>query len=202
MAGPTRRRFLAGLGTGLGASGLAGCLGTRLPGTAPEPDHTVFVGAYHWGFVMLDADGTERERIEFEPGSRVLLVAFNTEADDAIERLPAPVRGALPGHEVLEERNAERVPPPPTGTMHEALEAANDRYPDHSLSVMPAGYARPRMPMRGGMLLHPIGLPHAARAPTTAGLLATDRGEYTLTCQVYCGYGHPYMVLPGALVVG
>lgn len=31
-----------------------------------------------------------------------------------------------------------------------------------------------------------------------AGLAATDRGNYTLT---YCGYGHAFMDLPGALVM-
>ena len=211
---PSRRQFLATLGASAGAVALAGCLGTGFPGGSPTPDRTVYVGAYHWGFVLLDEDGEERERFTFEPDATVLIVAFNTSAGGALAELPRAVRDAVPDHEALEERNEERVPPPSRG-MHEALEEANDRYPDHSLAVMPSGYNRGQGPMDGpwdggmkdggmmggGMMLHPIALPHDAPRPTTAGVRATERGDYTLSCQTYCGYGHPFMDRDGAFVV-
>jgi heme/copper-type cytochrome/quinol oxidase subunit 2 len=37
--------------------------------------------------------------------------------------------------------------------------------------------------------------------PTTARITASQRGDFTLACLTYCGYGHPYMELDGALVV-
>jgi len=215
MSSLPRRRFLASLGAGAGAVGLAGCVGRGLPGSAPRPDLTVYVGAYHWGFVLLDEAGTERERIVLDPGTAVEVVAFNVGAEEAIAALPSSVGSAVPDHEALEERNEERVPEPVSGDLHDALEEANERYPDHSLAVMPSGYNEMPMDgmgggmdgpmgggsMGGGMVLRPIPLPHDAPRPTMAGLVATERGNFTLSCLTYCGYGHAFMELPGALVV-
>ena len=208
MTHPSRRRFLRGAGAALGATALAGCLGTRLPGSAPEPDVTVYVGAYHWGFVLLDEGGDERERVVLDPGTALRLVAVNTEAHEAVAALPDAVRDAMPDHEALEARNEERIPEPPEGDLHDALAEANERYPDHSVAVMPAGSNEMPMGggygmggMRGGMMLHPVPLPHDAPRPTVAGLAATERGNYSLSCLTYCGYGHAFMELPGAIVV-
>ncbi|MFB6080763.1 MAG: hypothetical protein ABEJ81_07185 [Haloferacaceae archaeon] len=126
---------------------------------------------------------------------------MSTRADSAISRLPRAVRNGLPDHEALEERNADRMPPLPTGTMHDALEVADQRYPDHSVAVMPSGYNHMRGPMNGGMMMHPIPLPHDAPRPSVAGLTASEPGDHTLSCLTYCGYGHPYMDLDGAFQV-
>ncbi|MFB6164727.1 MAG: hypothetical protein ABEJ31_06165 [Haloarculaceae archaeon] len=197
----SRRRFVAALGASVGSVGLAGCLSSGFGRRNATPDRTVYVGAYHWGFVLLDADGTERERLTFAPGTEIKLVAFSTRAERAIAELPRAVRQSLPDHETLEVRNAERLPAPPDGTMHDALEEADRRYPDHSVAVMPSGYNHARGGMGGGMMLHPMALPHDAPRPSVAGLRATDRGDYSLSCLTYCGYGHPYMDLDGAFVV-
>ncbi len=138
-----------------------------------------------------------QEKIVFDLGSSIKIVAFNTNARGALEDLPANIRDAIPSHEALEKRNEGRIPEPSKGDLHELLENANQQYPNHSLAVMPAG----RNHMRGGMMLHPIPLPADATSPTTARLSASQRGEYTLSCTTYCGYGHPYMNLVGALVV-
>jgi len=216
MTGPSRRTVLAGAGASLGTLGLAGCLGSRFPNTGGGPDRTAYVGAYHWGFVLLDEEGREHEAVTLDPGTRLRLVAFNAEAHEAIEALPASIQEAMPDHETLERRNEVRIPEPPSGTMHDALAAANERYPDHSLAVMPSGYNE--MPMggygmgdgmdgpmggggSGGRMLHPVPLPHDASQPAVAGLVASDRGDYTLSCLTYCGYGHPFMELDGAFVV-
>jgi len=206
MTRPSRRKFLAAVGTSAGTLGLAGCLGGGFPGRGFSPDRTVYVGAYHWGFLLLDEAGDEHERLVFDPGTTVGIVAFNTSAEGALSQLPGSVREAVPDHEALEERNEARIPSPPEGELHEALEEANERYPDHSLAVMPSGYNRMHDPMDGGMMgggmmLHPIPLPRAASRPTTAGVRASERGDYTLTCLTDCGYGHPFMELDGAFVV-
>jgi len=217
---PSRRRFLAAVGASSGSFGLAGCLGGGLPGDGDGPDRIVYVGAYHWGFLLLDETGAEHERLVLDPGTTVGIVAFNTSAEGTIAQLPGSVREAVPDHESLEERNEERIPTPPDGELHEALDEANERYPDHSLAVVPSGYNHmggmggpngggmwgPNGggmwgPNGGGMMLRPIPLPHDAPRPTTAGMVATTRGDYTLSCTTYCGWGHPYMDLDGAFVV-
>lgn len=201
MSVTTRRRFLGGLGSTVGTLSLAGCVGNPIPGSRREPDLTVFVGAYHWGFIVIDETGTEEESLILDPGTRVRLVAFNTGADAAIDRLPSAIQSALPDHEELEHRNEARIPTPPTGDLHAALEEANDRYPDHSVAVMPSGANQMRGPMGGGMMVHSIPLPHDASRPAVTSLVASERGDYTISCLTYCGYGHPYMEIDGVFVV-
>lgn len=201
MAVPSRRAFLAGVGGTIGIQSLSGCLGSPFPGTSGRTDITIYVGAYHWGFLVLAEDGTEHEEVILDPRTRVRIIAFNTGADEAISQLPQSVRSALPDHETLEERNEERIPEPPSRDMHEALEEANERYPDHSVAVVPSGGNHMRGPMNGGMMLNPIALPHDASRPATAGIVASQRGDYTISCLTYCGYGHPFMELDGAFVV-
>lgn len=197
MTPPTRRRaFLTTLGSA-GLTGLAGCLSGGLPGSGGSIDRTLYVGSYHWGFVLLDDTGAERERIVLYRGTSFRLVAFDTSAEQALETLPTSVQEAIPDHHELEERTEGRIPPPSTGDLHELLADANERYPDHSVAVMSSGGNH----MWGGMMMHPLELPHNARRPTTTTLIASRRGDYTLSCLTYCGYGHAYMDLDGALLV-
>lgn len=191
----SRRRFLATLG-GTGLAGLAGCVSGGLP-WSESVDRTLYVGTYHWGFVLADDSGEERDQVVLDRNTRVRLVAFNTGAEQALEKLPDAVRNAIPDHHELEERNEGRMPVPRHGDFHEALEDANERYPDHSLAVMASG----RNHMGGGMMLHAIALPHDATEPTTATLAASRQGDYTFSCMTACGYGHVYMDRAGALVV-
>ena len=201
MTRPSRREFLSTAAASAATLGLAGCLGTGFPGGAGAPNRSVYVGAYHWGFIVIDEDGNERERLVLDPGTTVRLVAFNTSAEDAISRVPQAVRNAVPGHETLEARNEGRIPPPSSGEMHDALEEATERYPNHSLAVIPSGWNHMRGPMDGGMMLHPIPLPRAASQPTIAGIRGSQRGDFTISCLEYCGYGHPYMEFDGVFVV-
>lgn len=197
MTSRRRREFL------LAASGavtaLSGCVSTGFPRSGGDADVTVYVGSYHWGFVLLDETGAERAEWTFDRDTIVDVVAFNTSAETALEALPSAVREGVPDHETLEERNENRMPAPATGDFHDALEDANERYPDHSLAVMPSG--RNMGGGMSGMMLHPIPLPADATTPTTARLRASERGDYTLSCLTDCGYGHPYMERDGALVV-
>jgi len=51
------------------------------------------------------------------------------------------------------------------------------------------------------MVFHPFFLSHDAPAPIETTFEASLRGEYSLHCLTYCGYGHPYMDLDDAVVV-
>lgn len=104
-----RRGFLTALGTGIAS--LSGCVG-NLPGSGDGVDRTIYVGGYHWGFVMVDDSGAEQEHINLQRGDVLRVVAFNTGANQAVQALPASIRDALPDHEALEERNEERIQPP------------------------------------------------------------------------------------------
>lgn len=189
-----RRAVLAAIGGGVAS--LAGCVGT-LPGSGDGADRTLYVGAYHWGFVLIDDSGAERDRAVLQRGAVLRLVAFNTAAGGAVQTLPDQVREAVPDHEAIEERNEDRIPPPPASDFHKALEDANEQFPDHSLAIVPSG----QVGMHGGMMMHPITLPRSASTPTIRQFGLTQRGDYTLSCLTYCGYGHPYMEIDGGLVV-
>jgi hypothetical protein len=189
-----RREVLTALGAGLAS--LSGCVG-NLPGSGGDADRTIYVGGYHWGFIIVDESGEEQDRISLQRNDILRVVSFNTLASQAVQSLPASIRDALPDHEALEERNEERIPPPSSGDFHELLEEANEQYPDHSLAIVPSGQVH----MGGGMMMHPVALPHTATSPVVRQLGATQRGDYTLSCQTYCGYGHPYMEIDGGIVV-
>ncbi|WP_435158576.1 hypothetical protein [Haladaptatus sp. DFWS20] len=150
----------------------------------------------------MDADGDEiHDHVVLDRGTAIRLVAFNTNAEQALDKLPSTVQNRIPEHHELEERNEQRIPPPKRGDLHTLLEEANERYPNHSVAVMPSGGNHMGGGMGGGMMMHPLALPRDATKPTAAIMRASRRGDYTLSCLTYCGYGHPYMDLDGALVV-
>ena len=198
----TRRAFLAAT-TGT-AVGLAGCL-SAAPGSrqsAPSPDRSLFVGAFHWGFVVLTGDGTRHPSVTVSEGDVIQFVAFNMEAETAISRLPQVVRTHLPDHEALEAANDADIPPPPNGTLAQKRAEANAEYPDHSVALVPSGGMMSGGGMgRGGMLFHPLFLAHDATTPVEATFETPVAEEYSLECLTYCGYGHPYMDLDDALAV-
>lgn len=198
---PSRREFLAAIGTTTGLTGLSGCLSGGLPGSGRNVDQTLYIGAYHWGFVLLDADGNEHDQLVLDRGTTIRLVAFNTNAEQALEKLPPSVQNAMPEHHELEERNEDRIPHPQNGDMHELLDEANERYPNHSVAVMPSGGNHMGGGMWDGMMMHPLALPRDATRPRVATMTASRRGDYTLSCMTNCGYGHAYMDLDGAIVV-
>lgn len=52
-----------------------------------------------------------------------------------------------------------------------------------------------------GMLTPPTYLWHHATTPAEVGFVVETSGSFGFVCTVYCGYGHPYMVQRGRLVV-
>ncbi len=55
--------------------------------------------------------------------------------------------------------------------------------------------------MGGGMMMHSVALPQNAIRSIVRQFGATQRGDYTLSCLTYCGYGHPYMEIDGGIVI-
>lgn len=201
MTHATRRRFIAVLGASAGLTGLSGCLSNGLFRRGGAPDKTLYLGSYHWGFILLDESGTQREEVVVDRGTTIKLVTFNTSSARALERLPSAIQNAIPDHHELEERNEGRIPPPPDGDLHEQLEAANERYPDHSVAVMPSGGHHMGGQTQDGMMGHAMAMARDASGPTTATVTASTRGSYSFRCMTDCGYGHAYMDLDDALVV-
>lgn len=196
----TRREFLAGAGA-VTVTGLAGCT-SALPGSGSGPDRTLYVGAYHWGFIVLDETGTEQEQITIDRGSTVEIVGFGVEAHEAVESLPSEIQEALPSHEQLESRNAERIPAPSEEYLHAALEDAEANYPGHSIAIVPAGAENQGGMMDGGMMgSRGLYLSQEATEPVVQTLSADRTGVFSIDCGSYCGYGHQYMNAPGIIAV-
>jgi len=198
---PSRREFLAGAGAAT-VTGLAGCT-SALPGIGSEPDRTLYVGAYHWGFIVLDETGTEQDQITIDRGSTVEIVGFGIEAHEAVESLPSVVQEGLPSHEQLESRNAERIPAPSEEYLHEALETAEASYSGHSLSIVPAGAEQRGGGMMDGEMMGNQGqfLSQEATEPVVQTVTANQDGAFSIDCGTYCGYGHQYMNKSAVLVV-
>ncbi|WP_254272758.1 hypothetical protein [Haloarcula marina] len=149
--------------TGLSSSGQAGTTGQanqQSPTeTGTEDDQAesttgetvrAFVGSYHWGYFVLDADGTERDQLSLTNGDELRLTLFSVEADDAVAALPQAVRNGIPDSAERARRNEQSIPTPQgtsLETLHEAAEAA---YPDHSLALVSDEFLRPGGPGQGG----------------------------------------------------
>lgn len=194
--------FLSGVGAAT-LTGLAGCTTAGLPGGGNDFDRTLYIGAYHWGFLLLDENGTEREQITLDRGSSVRIVGFGVEAHEAVESLPDVIQEEMPSHEQLEERNKVRIPAPSEEYLHEALEAAEAEYSGHSLAIVPAGAEQMGSGMMGGGMMGSQGLflSQEATEPVVQTMTADQSGAYSIDCGTYCGYGHQYMDKNGAIIV-
>lgn len=211
----------------VGLTALAGATGqTASAQTGDDQEASVdrgYVASYHWGFVLLDGAGNERDRLSLSPGDELRLTLFNVEAERAVERLPQAVRDGLPDADERMRRNEQSIPAPQGLDLDAAHEAAEAAYPDHGLVLLdddllvrppgqgsggmgPGGFGGHHGP--GGMwggesslwLAPPTYLWHAATVPAELGFVAST-GSYGFACHVYCGYGHPYMADRGRIVV-
>ncbi|WP_170864871.1 hypothetical protein [Halogranum amylolyticum] len=67
------REFLITLGAGI--AGLSGCVGNLL-GSDDGVDKTIYVGAYHWGFVIVDESGEKQDHISLRRNDLLRVVSF------------------------------------------------------------------------------------------------------------------------------
>ena len=160
----TRREMLALTG----ATALAGCSGVNqlvpqssddsvgqspLSNVVSQQTHSVraFVGSYHWGYFVLDEDGSELDQLTLSPGEELRLTLFNVEADAAIAKLPQAVRNNIPSSEERARRNEQAIPVPQGTTLDSLHDAAEAAYPDHSLALVSDEFmwSRPGGPGRG-----------------------------------------------------
>ncbi|WP_254538417.1 hypothetical protein [Halomarina litorea] len=102
-----------------------------------QSTQSLYIGAYHWGFVLLDDSGTELQQVSVRTDTRLRLTAFSVEASEAVAALPEAVRGGLPNHETLEERNLSTIPVPSGVNLASLLEHAERNYPDHGVAIVP-----------------------------------------------------------------
>ena len=145
----TRREMIAITGV----SALAGCSilnsDTRQPqrdtaqqenqqAVGDQQTETVraYVGSYHWGYFILDEDGTELDQLTLSSGDELRLTLFNVEADAAIDTLPQAVRTNIPSSEKRAQRNEQAIPAPRGTTLETLHDAAESVYPDHSLAIL------------------------------------------------------------------
>jgi hypothetical protein len=116
-----------------------------------------FVGSYHWGYFILDEDGTELDQLTLSSGDELQLTLFNVEADAAVDALPQAVRTNIPSSEERAQRNEQTVPVPQGTTLETLHDAAEAAYPDHGLAILSDEYmwSRPdgsgQGPGSGGM---------------------------------------------------
>lgn len=160
---PVTRRELIAI---TGGSALAGCSimnpGTRQPqrDTAQQENQQVvddqqtetvraFVGSYHWGYFILDEDGTELDQLTLSSGDELRLTLFNVEADAAIDALPQAVRTNIPSSEERAQRNEQAIPVPQGTTLETLHDAAEAAYPDHGLAILSDEYMWSRPDGRG-----------------------------------------------------
>ena len=169
---PVTRRGLISI---TGASALAGCSLTSPGAQQPQQDTTqedtqqavgdqraetvrAFVGSYHWGYFILDADGAEIDQLTLSPGDELRLTLFNVEAD-ATTALPQAVRANIPSPEERAQRNEQAIPVPRGTTLETLHDAAEAAYPDHGLGILSDEYlwSRPGDPGRGPGSGGPVG---------------------------------------------
>ena len=158
-------------------------LSNALTSGAP-PTKTFNIVPYHWGYALYDEDWNEIEQIEVERGVTVRLVA-----------IPAYVLS----HEMQEEFH-ERVLekgfgeyPPGDMRIHELMEAAHEDPDTASHGVFIAQL---------NVDLSPNGNAATLEEAIDSVEFVTDAiGTFDIVCSVFCGAGHPSMVLEGAFVV-
>ncbi|MBI4298111.1 MAG: c-type cytochrome [Chloroflexi bacterium] len=137
---------------------------------------TFYVMAYHWDYAIFTAEGARIDTIAVPEGTTIEILAMHALAQNAIDRLPAPVAQAM-----------REVPHPDAAAILAAEPEPQWSVEDH------------------GLLLdsyHVIEyLAADAREPNRAVFTADKPGEYAFVCTNYCGAGHSAMSARIRLVV-
>lgn len=193
--GVSRRRVLKGAG-GVAAAGLttglAGCTGGQ-----DEPDQEIYVVSFHWGFRMVSPDGSVMSSLDMAEGERLKIYGVNLEPIAEGEDIDIPdavASAAESGYEDWEHSSLERIAPElgmSEADLEEELETAEEQYKDHALAVVDPG----------GTQAFNVDLPGDMSSPIEETVTLESTGAYDLICTVFCGTGHPYMTLEGAINV-
>ena len=158
-------------------------LGSVFTSGAP-PTETFNIVPYHWGYALYDEDWSEIEQIEVKRGTTVRLVAIPAYS------LSHDIQEEF--HErVLEKGFGEYLPGDP-------------RIPD----LMEAAHENPNTSSHGVFIaqlnvdLNPDGNASTLEEAVDSVEFTTDAiGVFDISCSVFCGAGHPGMLLEEAFVV-
>ena len=167
--------ILLGIITGL-------LLGSVLASGAP-PTKTFNIITYHWGYALYDEDWNEIEQMEVERGTRVRLVAF-----------PDPIWSSEKEGQfdprVVSNGIGEYQPGDPK-ILALIEEEHTNLNTDHGVFI-----AQLNVDLRPDE--HALTLEEAIDSVE----FTTDAiGTFSISCSVFCGMGHPYMVFDGAIVI-
>lgn len=140
-----------------------------------ETDVTFYAVAFHWGWDVFDDTGQKLDEIHVAEGTAVEMFAVNSQAEEAIGRLPAPVSAAV--HEI---------------SYVTAPEGAGIGYND----LRTHGFM-----ISGGYRLIEQ-LPPDASEPVRVAFVADIPGSFMIECVIYCGVGHNVHKKLAVLMVG
>ena len=127
-----------------------------------EPDVTFYVVAFHWGWDVFSEAGQKLDGIRVPEGTVVELYGVNSQAEQAINRLPAPVAAAI---------RSRGYPETPSG-----IGIGENDLGTHGFMI--EGY-------RVVEQLRPD-----AGEPVRVAFVADHPGTYRVQCTIYCGVGH------------
>ena len=168
--------ILVGIITGL-------LLGSVLTSGAP-PTKTFNIVTYHWGYALYDKDWNEIEQIEVKRGTTVRLVAF-----------PASV---------LTDEMREQFKQRTIDNGFGEYQPGDSRI----AGLVEASYIDPAA-VNHGVLISQLNVDLRPKDDVSSLKTAVDSIEFTtdaigafdILCSVFCGGGHPFMVLEKAFVV-
>jgi hypothetical protein len=169
---------------------------TRPAVTPPGgPGKTFYIVVHHWGFAIYDSEWNEIPRIVVQKGDTVTLYVIPAEAltEEA--------------HEEFEERTIQRgigdLPPNDPKIMDKIEEAEEAGLLNHSVAILEYGI---NIPTDVSKVTSKANSPREAFLMGNPGggsvtFTADKVGRFDIICLIFCGYGHPWMVLRGGLEV-
>ena len=168
--------ILVGLITGL-------LLGSVLSSGAP-PTKTFNIVTYHWSYALYDENWNEIEQMEVARGTTVRLVAFPQSA------LSEEMRQQL-WQRTVDEGFGEY--PPGDSRIADKIETEFNDPSTASHGVLIGQLNIDLRPKENASTLED--------AIDSTEFITDAIGSFDIMCSVFCGVGHPQMVLAGALVV-
>lgn len=193
----TRRSVVRGVGAAAGAGlvgSLAGCTGGGGGGGA---DTEIYVVAFHWGFRLITPDGTVKQSMQVSSGDTVKFYGLNIEPVAEGKNLDVPdavYSAAKNGYKDWEHASLERIAQKTGSSVsswEKKLEQAEKQYKDHGMALINPG----------GSQVFNMNLPGSMSAPKVTTQTLDASGSYSFTCTIYCGPGHSFMNLDGAIQV-
>ncbi|MEM4303948.1 MAG: hypothetical protein QXQ70_08660 [Candidatus Caldarchaeum sp.] len=170
-----------------------------------RPLKTFYVVAYYWGYVFYDENFNEIPYMVVNRGDEVVINLI-----PAYVIIRDPVLSSREGRYVEYENRTHRkgigeLPPGDLRISQEIVKAHLEGYSDHGLFI--EGYNMGTYTCSkcfdGEHKVRDFQqvLQEAADAIGSLRFVADKPGSYTIYCQIYCGYGHPFQRMENAFIV-